>query len=158
MREYSQKSNYQIKLVCHILIISLFFATWYPDNPRVFPTNFKCKTPVSLQPDGENISTFQDADVMANGSLSNHSRIIKPDLKEGDKQALRQASIETGKHWDRQVLKIGMGKYSNNYLPPSIDLGQENPYSSSAVQPTRLAASGCSQLPDLKRQMKANPL
>jgi len=68
------------------------YYPWY--NPRVFPINFKCKTPLSLQPDGENISTFQDADIMA-CSLTNHSRIIKPDLKEGDKQALRQASIET---------------------------------------------------------------
>ena len=64
-----------------------------------------------MQPDGENISTFQDADVMANGSLSNHSRIIKPDLKEGDKQALGQASIETGKHSDRQAL----GQASTEY-------------------------------------------
>ena len=44
-------------------------------------------------------------------SLTNHSRIIKPDLKEGDKQALRQASIETGKHWDRQVF----GQASTEY-------------------------------------------
>ena len=63
-----------------------------------------------MQIDGENISTFQDADIMA-CSLTNHSRIIKPDLKEGDKQALRQASIETGKHWDRQVF----GQASTEY-------------------------------------------
>ena len=63
-----------------------------------------------MQPD-ENISTFQDADVVANGSLTDHSQIIKPDLKEGDKQALGQASIETGKHSDRQAL----GQASTEY-------------------------------------------